>query len=166
MPQRRSGPANWRRLKLPANAKLRGFDIVLDTGFGINMSQDDIAETFSPFVAREFYSEDDGEWRALIKGRGRKILKGRLRRQFLGWQTGAGRAPNVVEQIYEKNWHATSLARLVDQKARAVPCVWGQKRVHLQHPSRLIERLQPSSVLEVGCGIDINLFVLRPGFPR
>ena len=82
---------------MPANPKLRGFDIVLDTGFGINMSQDDIAETFSPFVAREFYSEDDGEWRALIKGRGRKILKGRLRRQFLGWLTGAGRAPDMVE---------------------------------------------------------------------
>lgn len=145
-------------------------------GLALDLPRNHMAEAFAPFVAREFAPGDDGEWRDLIAGRGKKILKQRLRRQFLGWMSGAGRAPEVVERVYEKNWHETSLARLVDPGARAVPCAWGQrrlmaaapglKRVHLLHLMRLIEQLRPASVLEVGCGIGINLFVLAARFPE
>ncbi len=134
-----------------------------------------IAETLAPFVAREMGPEDDSEWQALLAGRGKKILKRRLRRQFGGWMGGSRRAPEVVEQVYGKTWDETSLARLVDSNARAVPILWGQrrmlagapglKRVHLLHMMRVIEELRPRSVLEVGCGMGINLFVLAARFP-
>ncbi|MBT3532664.1 MAG: class I SAM-dependent methyltransferase [Rhodospirillaceae bacterium] len=141
----------------------------------LGLSKDRIAETFAPFVARDIGPGETAEWSALIAGRGKKILKRRLRRQLLGWMSGAGRPPEVVEGVYEKTWTQTSLDNLVDPKARAVPCVWGPqrmmaagqglKRVHLLHLMRLIEQLQPKSVLEVGCGIGINLLILAARFP-
>jgi ubiquinone/menaquinone biosynthesis C-methylase UbiE len=112
----------------------------------------------------------------MLSGRARKILKQRLRRHFMGWLPGTGRAPDVVAQVYEKTWSQTSIAQLVNPRARAVPCVWGDrrfmaavtglKRVHLLVLMQLIEKLQPRSVLEVGCGIGINLLVLAARFPQ
>ncbi len=141
----------------------------------LHLAQHRAAETFAPFIAREIGPEDDREWQALLTGRGRKILKRRLRRQFLGWLDGGRRAPEVVQQVYGKTWDETPLAHLVDTNARAVPISWGQrrmlagapglKRVHLLHMMRVIDALQPRSVLEVGCGMGINLFVLAARFP-
>ncbi len=152
--------------------------LAIDTatpGLDLELSKARIAEAFEPFVARHFGPEDDGDWQAMIAGRGKKILKRRLKRQFLGWMSGMGRAPDVVEAVYEQTWNQTTLDHLVNPSARAVPCVWGDEKmmaagpglkcVHLLHLMRLIERLQPRSVLEVGCGIGINLLVLSARFP-
>ncbi len=141
----------------------------------LGLTRQSLEDTFAPYVAREISSGEMDEWRAMIKGRGRKILKRRLHRQLLGWLSGAGRAPTDSAAIYEATWDRTTLDNLVNAKARAVPFVWGQrrmmaaapgmKRVHLHYLMRVIERLRPRSVLEVGCGIGINLFVLGARFP-
>ncbi|MDP6691505.1 MAG: class I SAM-dependent methyltransferase [Alphaproteobacteria bacterium] len=145
-------------------------------GLDLALSRTRIAETLAPFVAREIGPGDEEEWRAVLASRGRKILKRRLHRQFMGWMTGGGRGPDVVQDVYGRTWQETTLARLVDTDARAVPCVWGHrrmmaaapglKRVHLLHLTRLIDVLRPKSVLEVGCGMGVNLFVLAARFPE
>lgn len=144
-------------------------------GLDLGLAKTRIAEIFAPFVVREFGPQDDAEWDSLITSRGKKILKRRLRRQILGWIYSAGRAPELVKSVYENEWKQTTLDNLVNPRARAVPCVWGRqrmmaagqglKRVHLLHLMHLIEQLQPKSVLEVGCGIGINLMILAARFP-
>ena len=82
--------------------------LAIDTatpGLDLELSKARIAEAFEPFVARHFGPEDDGDWQAMIAGRGKKILKRRLKRQFLGWMSGMGRAPDVVEAVYEQTWN-------------------------------------------------------------
>ena len=144
-------------------------------GLDLGLAKTRIVDIFAPFVVREFGPQDDAEWHGLITSRGKKILKRRLRRQILGWIYSTGRAPELVESVYENKWKQTTLDNLVNPRARAVPCVWGGqrmmaagqglKRVHLLYLMHLIERLRPKSVLEVGCGIGINLMILAARFP-
>ena len=84
--------------------------------------------------------------------------------------------PEVVRRIYEKNWHDKNLVRLLHPGDRDVPCIWGErrmlvgaaglKRVYLLHLMRMIEAFQPESVLEIGCGIGVNLLSLAARFPE
>lgn len=144
-----------------------------DTPF--ELSRSEIDQALAPFVGKEFEAGDDATWNALMAKRRRKLRKMRLRRQYLGWLPGAARSPKAVRRIYEKNWHDKNLTRLLDPGERDVPCTWGErrmlvgapglKRVYLLHLMRMIEAFQPKSVLEIGCGIGINLLSLAARFP-
>ena len=147
---------------------------ISDTRF--ELPPGDIDRAFAPYVGKEFQVGDDAAWNALIVNRRRKLLKMRLRRQYLGWLPGARRTPEVVRRIYEKNWHDKNLVRLLHPGDRDVPCIWGErrmlvgaaglKRVYLLHLMRMIEAFQPESVLEIGCGIGVNLLSLAARFPE
>ena len=144
-----------------------------DTPF--ELSRSEIDQALAPFVGKEFEAGDDATWNALMAKRRRKLRKMRLRRQYLGWLPGAARSPKAVRRIYEKIWYDKNLTRLLDPGERDVPCTWGErrmlvgapglKRVYLLHLMRMIEAFQPKSVLEIGCGIGINLLSLAARFP-
>ena len=81
-----------------------------------------------------------------------------------------------VRDVYEKKWTPeAALARFTRRPDNHGAIVWGDrryfaygiwiKRVHLLFLMRLIEKLQPTNVLEVGSGMGLNLCILAARFP-
>ena len=129
-----------------------------------------IERAFAPAVRRTV-TGDDPEWSKATAfwEKSRPSLRGLWRRLVpVSWR---------VRQVYENVWQETTLAERFDlSRNQKTPMVWngsryfanprGAKRVHLLYLMHLIERLEPKSVLEVGCGIGGNLFMLAARYPH
>ena len=140
------------------------------------ISSAEIDKVFASYIGKEFEVGDHATWNSFIVKRQRKLRKRRLHRKYLGWLPRAARSPDVVQRIYEKKWHDKDLAQALDPGDRNVVCVWGDrrmlasttglKRVSLLHLMRMIAVFKPTSVLEVGSSIGINLLSLAARFPE
>ncbi|MBI3825262.1 MAG: class I SAM-dependent methyltransferase [Candidatus Rokubacteria bacterium] len=139
----------------------------------LSVSRAEIERTFAPFVTRSFEPADP-EWRALVRRNASRQRARRRRRQWLGWLPRFRRTQQTISDEYSRTWSEWSVE---DQITRGpvVPFVWGErcmmaraigaKRVHLLLLTRLVEALQPKTVLEVGSGNGLNLFVLAARLP-
>lgn len=141
----------------------------------LDVSPSDILDAFAPAIRREV-TGDDAAWDAAVARMSKPVpwwhkLLGRARKEEI-------RDPGAVQKSYEKRWGSEQqLATRLDLSlGKGEPVVWndrryfalprGTKRVHLLYLMRLIEKLQPKTVLEVGFGTGQNLFILRARFPE
>lgn len=143
---------------------------------GLDISREEVTRLFEPFVAR-YAGPDDPAWLAEIAKRKRKILRGYLIRRLFGWLPAQQRREHTVLQEYSKAWQDSEYAHysLAAPLPRLSPWEWqgqrmfasdvGATRVRQLLLIRLLERLKPRSVLEVGCGNGINLILLAGRFP-
>lgn len=160
-----------RPFMLPTHMQLSS---LAETGLGIR--REECSELFAPFVKQSF-TEADPVWRAEIEKRQRKILSKYLRRVLLGWLPAYQRRTETILEEYGKAWDASEYANYSLQAPLTRLSPWrddercmfasdvGATRVRQLLLVRMIERLKPSSVLEVGCGNGINLMLLAGRFP-
>ncbi len=150
------------------------FSSLADTGLGIR--REECSALFAPFVQQSF-TETDPVWCAEIEKRQRKILRMYLRRVLLGWLPAYQRRTETILDEYIKAWDAGEYANYSLQAPLTRLSPWrdgerclfasdvGATRVRQLLLVRLIERLRPGGVLEVGCGNGINLMLLAGRFP-
>lgn len=140
--------------------------------------EDDVARIFGPFVTQEF-QQDDPVWVRTENNNANIQRKRRVRRRLVGWMPILRRRRRTQATIrlnYHKQWIETPVEQQVGLSSPLAACVWrgqgmyarrvGIKRVHLLYLMRLMEVLQPSRVLEVGCGNGLNIFLLAARFPK
>lgn len=137
----------------------------------------EIKATLAPFVMARM-AEHDPRFVARRARQVRKYRYRRARRVLLGWLPEGKRTQAYVEQSYDRTfaerpwpethgatedpkptWAAYGAERLVVRR-------YGLGRVHLLAMARIIRALGARSVLEVGSGTCINLFVLAALPPR
>lgn len=141
----------------------------------LHVSREEIFSVFEPFVQRRF-GANDIRWK-------RRVFQSWRKKFFEFWQykifnrldTSFGGRQYKVKSTYEEYWKSTETSEHLSRKGRATPCIWGEdrmlakgigtKRVHLLLLKKAIETVKPQSVLEVGSGYGINLFVLSISFP-
>jgi SAM-dependent methyltransferase len=135
------------------------------------VSDDEIAATFAPFV-RDRYDRSDPEWVAVVDDR-----RARARRKLIDRPDGASQkwTPERTQQTYAKTW-GVDFETWLGTAGAVGPCEWrdegmmarvmGIKRVNQLMLMRVFERLRPRTVLEVGSGNGVNLFVLSARFPE
>jgi ubiquinone/menaquinone biosynthesis C-methylase UbiE len=140
------------------------------------ISREDISSAFEPFVRYHFHSGDI-RWKRRVFQSWRKKFRDYLRHKFLpGDKTSFGGPQRKVKAAYESFWGETVLGEHLCKEGKATPCLWGNermlargigtKRVHLMLLKRAMETINPGSVLEVGSGYGINLFILAGYFPE
>ncbi len=140
------------------------------------LSRDDLMQAMAPFVQRRV-DRDDPEWETIVRKRKKRILRESIRRMTLGWLPQNQRRPAAVMEEYTQLWGVGYGGYDPSVPARRYrPWHWGDERllasdfggVRVRHLMlvRLIERLQPRSVLEVGCGLGIHLILLACRFPH
>jgi SAM-dependent methyltransferase len=146
-----------------------------DSGLGI--SREELAKTFEPFVASSMGAHDP-KWRTEIERRQRAIFRRYLKRVFFGWLPSTQRGENEVIAEYSKAWLASEYNNysLAAPLTRISPWEWGEERMFASDIgatrfrqillARVIERVEPKNVLEVGCGNGINLMLLACRFPQ
>ena len=158
-------------MRLPTHMQLSS---LAETELGIR--REECSNLFAPFVEQSF-EETDPLWRAEIEKRQRKILRKYLRRVLLGWLPAYQRRTQDILEEYNKAWDASEYANYSLQAPLTRLSPWrdddkclfasdvGATRVRQLLLVRMIERLKPRSVLEVGCGNGINLMLLACRFP-
>lgn len=144
------------------------------SGFDPGVTDGDLAAVFAPFVTERF-ALDDPAWTALVGEQALLQRRKRRRRRWLGWLRRARRTQATVESSYTLQWQTRPLEVQLAREGPTIPCVWrdtgmraravATKRVHLLFLLRVVERLKPARVLEVGCGNGLNLFVMAGRFP-
>lgn len=138
----------------------------------LEVSEQEIEQAFAPGVARVVPAHD-AEWAAKEKQLKIKMTTG------VPWWRKLLRpvAEKRVRDTYEKRWTAeAALSRFTRRPENCDPIVWRDqhyfaysiwtKRVHLLFLMRLIEKLGPASVLEIGSGMGLNLCILAARFPQ
>jgi SAM-dependent methyltransferase len=132
------------------------------------VSRDEILDAFAPAIRRAV-SGHDAKWEAAVA---------RLSKPTPWWRSLLAPKKAKVRTVYEEKWGDRNKVstRLDLTHGKPGPVVWGSeryfahsrgtKRVHLLYLMRLIEVLQPKSVLEVGYGMGQNLFILSARFPH
>jgi len=141
----------------------------------LGIGHDELQTLFDPFVLRDFEASD-AEWRGELKRRKRKLAKQGLKR-LIGWRGQGKRDESAVLKEYQRSWDRVDYG-VYDVQARrtqGVPWEWqsrrmlasevGGTRVRQLLLCRVIEKLRPRRVLEVGCGNGINLVLLSGRFP-
>ena len=138
----------------------------------------DVEEVIRPFLAHRF-TANDPEWRRLYARTAiiRALL--RYKRQSFRWlgmerRFGDDQAQHYTGKYAEK-WREDTLGQRLALRPGPTPCLWRDmglrlnaiaiKRVHQLYLTHLLETLKPKTVLEVGCGLGLNLFVLAARFP-
>jgi SAM-dependent methyltransferase len=143
---------------------------------GLGIDRAAVWEAFAPFVLPQT-EENDHTWQEGARKQRKRIFKN-VRRKLLGGNTKvAERTSDVIRDTYDPKW-ATGYAKY-DPAARHenyAPWLWGDRRfmastngsARFRHLliAAVIEKLQPRSVLEVGCGNGINLLLLANRFPE
>ncbi len=137
---------------------------------GLNIEPEVIWGLFTPFIT----GEDEDTWQREVARRRRKLLRRAVSRLFVG----EGRNKNTVVTEYDPAWRATDYG-IYDPARRptkGTPWIWHGRKVFASDVGgtrfrqlilcRVIERLAPKSVLEVGCGNGINLLLLSGRFPE
>lgn len=143
----------------------------------LGLSRDAILAAMAPFVQRRIEG-DDAQWNVVLRKRKKLILRRGLRRAALGWLPRHQRHFATVIDEYSELWPRLGYGAYDPDKrpARYRPWHWGDERwiaadlggVRFRQLIliRLIERLQPATVLEVGCGLGIHLVLLACRFPH
>lgn len=101
----------------------------------------------------------------------------KMRKQTLRKRVGRWLASRSARERYEERWSPEhALQRLDLSSGEATPIQWGErhywandmgiKRVHLACLAQILEAQKPASVLEIGCGMGQNLFILAAMFPE
>jgi SAM-dependent methyltransferase len=142
----------------------------------LGLSRDDIMRTMAPFVHRRV-EPGDHEWNVIVRRRKKNILRQYMRRLALGWlPRHQRRAASVIDE-YTLLWRNGFAAYDIGKRqARYRPWHWGDERLLASDFGgarfrqlmlvRLIDKLRPTSVLEVGCGLGIHLILLACRFPE
>ena len=143
---------------------------------GLGIAEQEITSLFEPFVDRASSARPDA-WREEVARRKRKLLK-RALKQLLPWRSSSERGEATVVDEYSKAWRSIDYGTyaLGAPQRDYTPWEWrgrhlfasdvGATRVRQLLLIRVIERLQPRRVLEVGCGNGINLILLAGRFPN
>jgi SAM-dependent methyltransferase len=136
------------------------------------LSPAEIEETLAPFIVERYAAGDAG----FTAKRTRSLRKWRLKlvkRRLLGWLPRGKRTQAYVEASYdrtfaERPWPETLPPVARDPKPTLAEWQegglllrrYGLGRAHLRLMARIVAALRPRTVLEVGSGTGINLFVL------
>ena len=140
------------------------------------VSREEISSAFEPFVHRRFRGSDLAWKRRVFRSWRKKILEFCQQKAFKRLNTSFGGRQQKVKNTYENFWGATVTGEHLGRTGKTTPCMWGEermfargigtKRVHLLLLKKALEALKPQSVLEVGSGYGVNLFVLSGYFPE
>jgi SAM-dependent methyltransferase len=140
---------------------------------GLGIAEQEIMGLFEPFVQ----NVDSAAWRAETARRKRKLVKQLAKRLLLPWRAGVRRGEATVLGEYDKAWRAIDYGTygLGAPQRDYTPWEWRGRRMFASDVGgtrfrqllliRIIERAQPKSVLEIGCGNGINLILLAGRFP-
>lgn len=141
----------------------------------LGITDSEIGVTLEPFVVERF-STGDPKWTRLAAENARLQRRKRLKRQLIGWLPWKQRGQARIEFAYNRIWEKCPVEFQITDGSPVVPCLWRRagmlarviaiKRVHLLFFMRVINRFKPTSVLEVGCGNGLNLFILAGRFPE
>jgi SAM-dependent methyltransferase len=141
------------------------------------VTSSEIEVLFEPFVIRRLRANVPA-WLDEIGRRQRKIYKRYIKRRWLGWLPSTQRTEHTVVVEYSKAWQESEYEkyRLNGQPPRVSPWEWQDQKMFASDVGatrfrqlliiRLIERLRPRRILEVGCGNGINLILLAGYFPE
>jgi len=134
----------------------------------------EIESLFNPFIEIE-YELSDIRWKDHVYTSKLFWKKKYFKRILLGWTilSGARTQKNIVVD-YSSQWSNATLEENISN-TKSVPCMWGKrrllarsyglKRIHQYLLAKFISSIKPSSILEVGSGNGLNLFVLSHLFP-
>ncbi len=143
---------------------------------GLGVDRTALWEAFAPFTLPENDANAQA-WRDGVKKQRKRIFKN-IRRKLIGGRPKvAERTDKVIKDSYGTKWSAIGYAGYDPAASHDnyAPWLWGERRflastygsARFRHLliAALIEKLQPKSVLEVGCGNGINLLLLANRFP-
>lgn len=143
---------------------------------GLGIAEEEIMGLFEPFVDRVTTGRE-GAWAKEVARRKQKLVKDMAKRFLLPWRTEPRRREAVVRDEYDRAWRSIDYSVYALGAARRdhTPWEWRDRRVFASDVGatrfrqlllcRVIERLRPRQVLEVGCGNGINLILLAGRFP-
>ncbi|MCL4683374.1 methyltransferase domain-containing protein [Myxococcota bacterium] len=145
---------------------------------GLGVGSEEVLTLFEPFAERRF-APTDPDWIRELARRERKIRRRYWRRRLLGRLSAGQRSHDVVRAEYSKAWAGIDFAEYDPARGvapRPSPWQWrdrcwfasdvGATRVRQLLLIRLLEKLSPRHVLEVGCGNGVNLMLLAGRFPE
>lgn len=140
----------------------------------LTLSDEELLAAFAPFVTRRF-NATDREWTAMVDQVAEAQTAARRRRRWLGWIRGFRRTQRGIRGAYSMQWSKTPVENQLTG-SHVAPFVFrdqpfeartqGEKRVHHSVLFRVVDRLAPRTVLEVGAGNGLNLLVLAARFPN
>ena len=140
------------------------------------LSRAEIDAVMAPWIVKR-YGADDPEWQAYLRRRLRELRWRLAKRRLFGWLPKVKRTTATVLESYTHKWAeryfptpAQSHQRRHVQYMRDggggyVMRIGGQALMHGVLIGKILERLKPRSVLEVGSGYGANLFALAAAFP-
>lgn len=141
----------------------------------LNIDAAEIDAALAPYLGREL-DVGGSEWRAHEQRLADKWKRQRRRRDWLGWLPRVRHDQDNVARVYARTWADLGVVNKIAPGTADTPALWrekallidgqGTKRVHMLFLMRLIERLRPARVLEVGCGNGLNLILLANRFPE
>lgn len=143
--------------------------------FDFKVSPEEIEAVYAPYVHRRL-DPGDPEIEAILKRSRREWRVKRVRRALERVWRPWRRTPEEVKENYNGIWGRFDFTNLRPDKPRKLYAMawdgayqlvnaWGVPRVHLYLLMKLIETIQPRSVLEVGYGPGLNLIALAARFP-
>lgn len=143
----------------------------------IDLPDETIRNLFEPYIDKKF-AQNDARWNEIVTTLSQSLKKNRIRRQLLGWLMKRYRRTQAgIEWNYTRQWSSVSLEKQFSNTgSNPVPCEWrgqgmlaygfGTKKLHQALLFRVLEQCAPQSVLEVGFGNGINLFLMACRFPE
>jgi SAM-dependent methyltransferase len=141
---------------------------------GLARMGDEIAGAFIPLVERES-PDGDRAWSEHIWKRRRRMLRWFAKRR-LGRIADNERNIGAVRNEYETVWDRGYERYQLQPDVHAKPWTWrrrrywansvGATRFRQAIVARVVERVRPRRVLEVGCGNGVNLILLACRFPE
>lgn len=152
---------------------------------GALVSPDDTGRAVTPFIHQR-WSGDDPELEQKTHGLARKWRRRKLRRNLLGWLPSDAHLPrsmrgkrtqDYVRKSYSETWTVQDWPSAVaepDEKQLSL-ALWrgeglsvkrgGLARGHMPALAAAFKMLNPTTVLEVGAGMGLNLFTLSARLP-
>jgi len=140
----------------------------------LEMSESEMEEIIRPFIVREI--KDSAEWRALTWPVYKKVSKDAIKRLFYKRHKNTTcRKESSVAERYGKIWldrgfnaqGPNGVEMLVKWRNRHLLInSAGLRRLYIARLMRLIERVQPRKVLELGSGNGEKLLILACRFPE
>jgi len=144
------------------------------TELDLDVSDREIADVFQAFVTAAI-DNGDSRWERDLRALEADLKRKRRRHAWMRLLRRFRRSQRAVDVNYSSQWLARPMDQQVAPMGPGVLCQWGErrmyahavsiKRVHLLYFARIIARLKPARVLEVGSGNGLNLFILAGCFP-